>query len=474
MLLTISTTHQPATDLGYLLQKHPDRAQSFDLGFGRARVFFPEAGAERCTAALLLDIDSIELKRGRHRTRGSDFALEHYVNDRPYVASSFLSVAINRVFGSALRGRCKERPELAKTAIPLQADLSALPCRDPGSDRDGEEGGKLIRALFEPLGYTVEAAPHRLDERFPEWGDSPYFTVALQTTARLTDLLSHLYVLIPVLDDEKHYYVGEEEVDKLLDRGGEWLARHPARELIADRYLKHQRTLKEEALLRLVDDPMAPATDQREGSLEENVEGEILLYEQRIEAVIAQLVQEGAERVIDLGCGPGRLLQALLERPQFTAVAGVDVSHRVLERAELHLERMPSRQRQRLTLMQGSLTYRDRRIEGFDAAVLAEVIEHVDPGRLPTLERVLFEFARPCTVVVTTPNRDFNASWPSLPAGDRRHPDHRFEWTREEFQAWSDRVCERFGYRVRIHPIGSEDPRLGAPTQMAVFTLVDS
>src|SRR5690348_13625783 len=234
MLLTIRTTHTPATDLGYLLHKNPARVQSFEQSFGRAHVFYPEASDEACTAALLLDVDPVGLVRGRRGSRGEGGALQQYVNDRPYVASSFLSVAIADVFGTAMAGRSKERPALADTPIPLSARIAVLPCRG---------GEDLLRRLFEPLGYAVSATQHPLDETNAEWGPSRYFTVELTATTRLSELLSHLYVLIPVLDDEKHYWVGAEEVDKLLRHGEGWLAAHPEREMITRRYLRHRRSL---------------------------------------------------------------------------------------------------------------------------------------------------------------------------------------------------------------------------------------
>ncbi len=193
MILTLTTTASPATDLGFLLHKHPDRVHTFELSFGLARVFYPEASAARCTAALMLEVDPVALVRGRGMTE------TQYVNDRPYAASSFLSVAISRVFGSALGGRCRDRPELAATAIPLEIELAALPCRG---------GERFLRQLFEPLGYQVEARSLPLDETFPQWGASAYFDVRLTATARLADALSHLYVLVPVLDAEKHYWLG--------------------------------------------------------------------------------------------------------------------------------------------------------------------------------------------------------------------------------------------------------------------------
>ncbi|MFL6200858.1 MAG: 3' terminal RNA ribose 2'-O-methyltransferase Hen1 [Thermoanaerobaculia bacterium] len=456
MLLTLRTTHRPATDLGYLLHKHPEKLHSFDLSFGQAHIFYPEVSEEACTAALLLDVDPVGLVRGRSA------ALDQYVNDRPYVASSFLSVAIARTLASALGGRSRERPELAETAIPLQARISVIPCW---------RGEELLRRLFEPLGYAMEIEPHRLDPGFPEWG-ARHFTVTLAGVLRLSELLAHLYVLVPVLDDEKHYFVDEAEVEKLVRHGGDWLRGHPERDFIARRYLKHQRSLVEEAVSRLLrEEPPGEAPEEQTRDAEEAaLERPLGLHEQRLREVAAELAASGARRVIDLGCGEGRLLEILLADPQFTEVAGMDVSWHGLERAKGRLDELPGRVRDRSRLFHGSLVYRDRRIEGYDAAALVEVIEHLDPPRLASLERVVFEKARPGTVVLTTPNADYNPKWERLPAGRFRHRDHRFEWTRAEFKGWGDRVAARHGYQVRYLPVGPEDPHAGAPTQMAVFT----
>ena len=461
MLLTITTTHEPATDLGYLLYKNPARMQTFELSFGKAHVVYPEATAARCTAALVLDIDPIGLVR---RKEGAA-PLEQYVNDRPYVASSFLSVAISQVFGTAMSGRSRDRQELAETAIPLEATIAVLPCRG---------GEDLLRCLFEPLGYVVEARQHVLDPAFPKWGDSRYFTVRLSATKRVADLLRHIYVLVPVLDDSKHYWVGEDEVEKLLSKGEDWLAEHPERELIARRYLRHRGSLARAALARLVVDDIADPEDaaRARDAEEEIVEERIGLNELRLGAVTAALRASGATRVVDLGCGEGRLLRMLLQERAFEEILGMDVSIRSLEIASerLNLDRMPTKQRERIRLIHGSLMYRDQRLAGYDAAAVVEVIEHLDPPRLRAFERVLFEFARPGTVVMTTPNREYNAKFERLAAGEFRHRDHRFEWTRDEFRAWAEVVAERFGYTVRFLPVGPEDEQLGAPTQMGVFT----
>ena len=453
MLLTITTTHQPATDLGYLLHKHPDRAQAFALSCGMAHVFYPEVTAQSCTVALLLDVNLVKLKRS---PSASSFALASYVNDRPYAASSFTSVAIARVFTSALNGQCKDRPALVDKALPLRVRLSALPCRG---------GEALLRGLFEPLGYAVEATGSLLDAHFPQWGASPYYEVELIATLPLKELLAHLYVLVPVLDDEKHYYVGDEEIDKLLRRGGEWLAGHPLRDLVVERYLKHQRGLKQQALSRLL---VAEQELPDAAAGEEALEAGLSLNQQRLEAVLQALKDSGAQRVLDLGCGEGRLLELLVAQGQFAEIAGMDVSTQALTRARRRLARLP--RGERVEVFQGSLAYRDGRLSGYDAAALVEVIEHLDPPRLQACERAVFEFAQPSAVVVTTPNADYNVHWQRLPAGKFRHPDHRFEWGRAEFAAWVEQVGERYGYVARVVPIGPQEAQLGAPTQMAIFS----
>jgi 3' terminal RNA ribose 2'-O-methyltransferase Hen1 len=448
VLLTISTTHAPATDLGYLLHKHPDRVQAFGLPFGTAHVLYPEAREERCTAALLLDIDPVGLVR-RGEGRGS-FALAEYVNDRPYVASSFLSVAMNAVFKSAMAGTCVPRPELAATAIPLEAALPAVPARG---------GEAIVRRMFEPLGYAVETSPVSVR----------HVALRLSATVRLADLLNHLYVLLPVLDDDKHYWVGDDEVAKLLRKGEGWLPQHPDKALIARRYLKRQARLFHPALAQL--DELAPeAEDPERPAPEEQLEERISLRDQRLGSVQSAIKAAGARRVLDLGCGAGALLERLV-RDGYEHVLGVDVSSRALEAAarRLKLDRMHDAQRERIALLHSPLTYRDKRLRGYDAAALVEVIEHLDPPRLAAAEQNVFGSARPGTVVVTTPNAEYNVRWETLPAGRFRHPDHRFEWTRAEFAAWAAGVAGRHGYEVRHLPVGPEDAEVGAPTQMAVF-----
>ncbi|WP_328764088.1 MULTISPECIES: 3' terminal RNA ribose 2'-O-methyltransferase Hen1 [unclassified Streptomyces] len=477
MFLTISTTGtaaDPATDLGFLLHKHPGKAQAFTTSHGSAHVFYPEATAERCTAALLLEVDPVALvRRGQGKGRGGapDAALAQYVNDRPYAASSLLAVALGKVFRSALAGQCAARPELAERARPLRIEIPVLPARG---------GAELVHRLFDPLGWDlVRAEPLPLDEEFPEWGDSRYVRLVLEGGLRLADALRQLYVMLPVLDDSKHYWVAPDEVDKLLRAGDGWLAAHPDNALITSRYLARHKRLTQDALDRLELVRLAEAegseVEEIDNAVDENSDTEerpVPLAVQRREAILTALRAAGAARVLDLGCGQGQLVQALLKDAAFTEIVGVDVSVRALATAakRLRLERMGERQSSRVQLLQGSLAYTDKRLAGYDAAVLSEVIEHVDLPRLPALEYAVFGAARPRTVLVTTPNVEYNVRWETLPAGHVRHGDHRFEWTRAEFRAWAATVAERHGYAVEFTPVGDDDPQVGPPTQMAVFT----
>jgi 3' terminal RNA ribose 2'-O-methyltransferase Hen1 len=463
LLLTIATSHAPATELGYLLHKNPATHHVRQLSFGTAHVVFPAAADDWCQAAVVLDIDPVGLVRGG-RSAGAQFGLARYITDRPYVASSFLSVALGQLFSTAMSGRSRERPELATRPIPIEFGLPVLPCRG---------GAPLLGRLFEPLGYQVTSRPIALDTQFPDWGESQYLEVTLAGTLTVRDALEHLFVLLPVLDDDKHYWVGSDEVDKLLRRGRGWLAGHPDLDLITRRYLRHDRQLTRAALARLMadeaDDP--DRSDAENDAAEEAAERKVGLHDQRLAAVTSLLSEAGARRVIDLGCGTGKLIVALLKDGRVQQVTGVDVSQRALQGAarRLHLDTMSPRARSRVQLLHSSLTYTDARLRGYDAAAVIEVVEHLDDSRLEAFEYALFGYARPPLVVLTTPNADYNVLFEGLPAGQFRHADHRFEWTRDEFRRWAEAVAARQGYRVSLSGIGPKAPALGNPTQLAVF-----
>lgn len=463
MLLTITYEGQNTQDLGFLLHKNPDRAQEFELSYGKAYVFYPEVSDARTTAALLLDIDPIDLARGKLGSK--DGGLFDYVNDRPYASTSFMSTAIARVFNTAMAGKCAKKQELADTPLHLTATLYAL--------KDNRDE-KLAAQLFEPLGYTVEARRTVLDEKFPDWGLSPYIDLTISGTVKLSEMLNHIYVLIPVFDRQKHYYISKDEIQKLLDHGEGWLGKHPYREKITQRYFRQKKEYARKALdlLRAQDEEEPEENTSDDTETEEEKEAKTPLNTLRLEAVKQAVLSSGASSVIDMGCGEGRLTGMLLKEKQIQKLTVCDVSVNTLEKAadRLRLDRMPLTLRNKLTLMQASLTYRDKRFSGFDCACIVEVIEHIEPMRIAAFERVVFEFAAPRTVVLTTPNKEYNVNYENMKENALRHGDHRFEWTRAEFKAWADHVCEQYGYHCEISGIGEHNEATGTPTQMGVFT----
>lgn len=461
MLLTITSTHQPATDLGYLLHKHPDRVQHFNISSGQVHIFYPEAKEEICTVAMLVEIDPVDMVRNLKK-RGQSLMLTHYVNDRPYVASSFTSTAIAEVFSTAMNGNCKLKPDLVGKKLPLEVFISCVKAR-----------GDLAARFFTPLGYQVECKRMPLNPAFPEWGQSHYCSLTLKQEIPLKDLLTHLYVLLPVLDYNKHYYVSRAEVEKLLSKGEHWLKDHPEKELITKRYLNRSKGLTRLALERLAESEGELEKDNEETNEESAKEqaAQISLHQKRLETVVEVLKEKGARTILDLGCGEGKLMRLLLREGQFEKITGVDVSIYELQKAKkrLHWETLSPKKRSRLELFQSGLTYRDKRFAGFDAAALVEVIEHLDLDRLQALERNLFEFARPKVLVITTPNRDYNAKFENEEPDRLRHHDHRFEWTRQELVEWAEKINNSYGYNYQISFIGEAFEDKGSPSQMVVF-----
>ena len=462
MLLSITNRTPEATDLGHLLHKHPARCHEVDLAFGKGTVFYPAAGPEECTAVLLVEVDPVDLVRSAGARQGG-WALGQYVNDRPYAASSFLSVAIARAFGTALNGRCTKRPELVDRPLLLEVKLPVVPAGD----------GDILKKLFEPLGYQVETQRLPLDPAFPSWGESRYHELLLRVELPLHLVLKHLFVLIGALDRSKHYWVGKEEIDKLLAKGEGWLAAHPEREWIVRRYLKYQTRLAREALERLVPEPEEPEEDEEspDTGVEPAVERKISLHDARLDRVAELVAGLHPQSVVDLGCGEGKLLRRLLRQTKIPKILGMDVSSRSLEIAHERLDRIPPFQVSgRIDIFLGSLVYRDSRLRGHDVATLVEVIEHLDTDRLDAMEEVVFADAAPRHVFVTTPNREYNVLFEGMKPGALRHADHRFEWTRAEFQEWGARVAGIHGYEVAFEPLGEENAEHGPPSQMAVFT----
>jgi len=452
MTLTCRATDQfkPA-DLGYLVHKHPEKLQTYPVASGQVHVFYPEVTAQRCRLSMLLDVDPIGLVRRPGQ------GLEQYVNDRPYAASSFFAVAMNRVFRDALMGKCKDRPELVELPLNLEVQLAVVRCQPD-----------YARAIFEPLGYAVECKSHPLDPQLG-WHHGPYQTLTLTITRPLQVVLNHLYILLPVLDPQKHYFVSQDELEKLLRKGEGWLAQHPLKSSIVERYLKFRTGLTRDALARLQEqadpDPDASALEANESEAE--LEKPVRLHDLRLDRVCQILRESGLHHIADLGCGSGKLLGRLRKFRQFQRIQAVDVSYQVLVMARQKLKIEDGNGR--IELLHGSLLYRDSRLLGCEAVALVEVIEHLDPTRLRACEQNLFSYLKPQMILMTTPNRDYNQLFPNLARDRFRHSDHRFEWTRAEFKEWAQSRAEAYGYRLELEDLGPAHPELGSPSQMAVF-----
>lgn len=447
MFLSISVPGPDATDLGFVLQKHPESVFRSEVSFGRVTGFYPRADADGCEFALVVEVDHVERVRGVSWDAGS----AGYIDPHPYAASSYLATAIPAALRSALNGKPARGPDEAAAArmAGLAArdwDLAVRVCPVPASER-------AVAELFGPVGFEVETKALRSGHPMA----SPMLDVVLRGKMPVSRALSALYVLLPVTDGKKHYFYTEQEAEKLLSKGEGWLAVHPRREAIVQRYLGRSRQIAAAASERLGNAPKAGEVQP------EKVPGPWSgSHALRHEAILRILGERGSRRIVDLGCSEGSLLEMICSMPLVEEAVGVDPSLSDLERAG---KRCGPKGR----VLQGSAIYVDSRLRGFDTVVMCEMIEHVDPSRVELVERAVFGTMRPDTVILTTPNRSFNEAF-GLPPGSFRHQDHRFEWTSTECSGWARRVAAQFGYSVEVTGVGGDHPEHGSISTLCVFT----
>lgn len=464
MILIISAVGKDCQKLSYLLQKSPFVVGEFDVGASfKTYVFFPEYSEERTTCAVMFDMNSIELVKSlKAHDRHATYSLFDYINDRPYVSSSFTCSIISDVFRSALNGKCREYPDLPNQEFDLSARFYvSMKTKDD-----------LIKELFEPLGYELSYSTERppVDSMYEQFGESPYYDVTISRRETVKDLLSHLYILIPILDKMRHYGPSSDEVKKIMKIGDSWLKDHPSKKKIVGRYFGKKKELATSVLDRLEDQI------KDEQRIDENSDDEketrTPLAGQRRKAIIRTLREHNVKTVLDLGCSTGKLSFELIDTPGIVKVTGADISARAIEKAVLEKrihKKMTEDQKSRLDFVIASAIYRDLRFSAFDAIVLQEVIEHFDSWKLRVAEDVVFKYSGPRVVVVTTPNIEYNVLFENLENGKLRHRDHKFEFTRGQFKEWANRICKQFGYTVSFEDIGEFVENIGTQTQMAVF-----
>jgi 3'' terminal RNA ribose 2''-O-methyltransferase Hen1 len=454
MLLTITYKGKDTQDLGYMLFKNPNRPQSVKLTTGSAYVYYPKVSDEETTIALLLDINSLDLAKGEKGKDVQPQSLFDYVNDRPYVASSFLATAMNKVFGTAISGRGDEYQELVDSKLNLSATIHMFPC-----PVDKER----INKVFEPLGYEVNYETFLLDNKFPEWGDSKYVNLTVSGNVVLRDLLKQIILLIPVFDKFKHYDVSnQDELNKLLKLGDGWLSDHPEKDFIVNRYLQFKKGLVNKAQEHLKSD-----VDEIEESIDKAVtEKEESLNTTRFNSVINELIKIEAKSVLDIGCSNGKLLEAIRDKMPNIKLAGIDVHLKAVSIADKMANK---KDLDKIDFFQSSILYKDKRFKGYDAVTAIEVMEHIDEFKLYLFEKVLFGYINPRVAILTTPNKDYNENYDNINNKGLRHFDHRFEFTKREFESWVTKICSKYGYIYFFKSIGKADEKDQQPTLMVTF-----
>lgn len=477
MFLSIAVSGEHAPDLGFVLYKHPGRFFEKSASKGRVTGGFTENREDFAEFTLAVEIDPVERVRGVNWDRG----IASYVEPMPFLAASHMSQALSQALGSAMNGVLGSKDPVIDTRVkaagvkpwPLTIKVGAVRCSP-----------YMIESLFSELGWSVEIESHNLDvPGVSEDDDRPLHVFTLKGEATVSDALTQLYVLLPVLDPSRHYFYDESEARKLFEKGGDWLKGHSSRDLIISRYLSKSKELRGYARQLFGNFQEKKDLDELIAETEELMRDwddpdDTSPHQQRHSQIIRDVVSWGARSVIDLGCGEGRLLERLVRIAPDMRVVGIEPSAREIERARKRLSNNPGKNLDpRVEFVHGSAMYGDERFKDFDAAILSEVIEHVDEDRLSLLARSVFGIMAPRRVVITTPNGDYNRVF-GLRPGEFRHADHRFEWTLAECQAWVVGVTAAYPYEAEITPVGGRnadaDEGHGEVSHYIVFTKKDT
>jgi 3' terminal RNA ribose 2'-O-methyltransferase Hen1 len=466
MLLTITCRGENATDIGYVLRKRPGRLLRFDRNKNTIGVlmYWPRVEDDLCQFAMQLDIDPLDMSPRRPGAIAASNLFD-YVNDRPYATSRLMGSAIAWFLREALYDRPLPEgapDDVRERVFDLEARIFAF-----------EERG-LAKDAFEALGYETDVTPHVLDDEHPSWGLSPYADVRVRKNETVTELLQHLHVMLSALPKpSKNESATKEVAERLLRVSGTWLADHPMRNKLVWRYLSYDRALASDVMDKLActtsEDTASDGATSDDATDAEPKAKHVPLHTQVLDTVSAIIRESGCTSVLDAGCGDGKLVRLLLGIEQVERIGAADVSATSLRRLQSKLtERRRTAMPDNLDVFQASVTMSDDRLRGYDAICAIEVVEHIDPRRIRDLERVVFEESGASLIVVTTPNREYNRVY-GIPSDLLRHPDHRFEWTRDEFARWVTHVCETYGYTSDMRGVGEVDEAAGQPTLVATF-----
>ncbi|WP_141431100.1 3' terminal RNA ribose 2'-O-methyltransferase Hen1 [Bacillus sp. 03113] len=446
MQLSVKAVGDGAKILSYLIAKNPYNLYDRDEKSNRVRLVYTVFDEKEVEVVIFVTPDPVELVRNS----ANAFDITQYINDREFAVSSLFCTNIRKALGTALNGKPKE--EYQKWVNhPFELHMNFGPVASHLSDEN-------IVELLHPLGYIVEIERGETNYSFELKQRSSSRFIHLKGQQTIQQALRHLFILIPVIDNYKHYFIDEHEIEKLVRYGEGWLDSHPLREYIIKQSLRFSELINQ-----------FPSLAKKDDEEEHSSAPKVRLNELRYQAVVEKIKSLSQRAsIVDFGSGEGKLSVRLSNIPDVKEVLAVEPSETAQLRAIQRFEKASYNQTHvSPTPILGSLFYYDERLLNKDVMILCEVIEHIDEYRLPNIMKTIFREYQPKTLIVTTPNREYNEVY----AMDEivRHSDHRFEWTRQEFKSKCETWIKNVLYSMEFEGIGLEHEEYGHPTQMCTF-----
>ncbi|MGE6488602.1 3' terminal RNA ribose 2'-O-methyltransferase Hen1 [Paenisporosarcina sp. NPDC076898] len=443
MQLSIQASGDNVQAISYLLSKNPNNLYERNHKGHLVRLFYSKFTETELEVTIFVTPDPIELVKNN----SNSYDITHYINDREFAVSSIFCSFIRSALGTALNGQPKEE-HLMWVNHPFSFNFEFGPVVSSLSDE------KLMN-LFEPIGYEVTINRPEIEYSFPIKTKSSARYLSIKGMKTLQEGLRHLFVLIPVIDNYKHYFIDEKEIEKLERYGEGWLDQHPLRDLI------YRQALRFKEIYSLVENS---SKDEKKVEPVKKVR----LNELRYEKIVNTVSQMKPRSVIDFGSGEGKLSVQLGFVEGITEILAVEPSEAASLKALERFNKVKNKEKFVIPeLLWGSLFYYDERLKDKDVIILCEVIEHIDETRLPKAMDTLLDDYQPPALIITTPNREYNELYDM--EEHLRHNDHRFEWTRAEFRQWCTERNHSNDYELQFDGIGEEHASHGFPTQMCIF-----